>query len=98
MAEQDKTKKPPAITVRCESWEDYEWITQAAAKREMSRGEFLLAGTLQRRTGGPMPKSRAAKRAATARVATSAEAKAGVKPIPRKVPTPGTSAATGGKS
>jgi uncharacterized protein (DUF1778 family) len=83
MAEQDRSKKPPAITVRCESWEDYDWITQAATKREMSRGEFVLSATLQRRTGR-LPESRASKRAAAARsggVKTSAEAKAGVVPI-----------------
>lgn len=84
--------KPPAITVRCASWEDYEWITAAAAKRDMSRGEFLLAGALQRRTGGPMPKSRKelARTArengrldAAQRVRSSAEAKADVRPIPK---------------
>lgn len=81
MAEQ---AKPKAITVRCETQEDYDWITAAAAKRDMSRGEFLLAGALQRRTGGPMPQGRKAKAAARAGTATSAEAKANVTPIPRK--------------
>lgn len=87
MAEQEQNGKPPAITVRASSWEDYNWITQAAAKREMSRGEFLLAGALQRRTGGPMPKSRKAQRLeGLGNVRTSAEVKANVKPIPRQVP------------
>lgn len=74
----DRNGKPPAITVRAASWEQYDWITSAAAKREMSRGEFLLAGALQRRTGGPMAKSRRSRLAQT-----SASAKAGVRPIPK---------------
>lgn len=91
MAEQaqDRTGKPPAITVRAASWEDYDWITAAAERRSMSRGEFLLGGALQRKTGGPLPKSRAqlraeAKAAANGgQVATSAEAKADVVPRPK---------------
>lgn len=83
---QDRTgTKPPPITVRPETWDDYDWISAAAAKREMSRGEFVLSATLQRRTGR-LPESRASKRAAAARVATSEQAKAGVKPIPRQAP------------
>jgi hypothetical protein len=90
MAEQELTGKPPAITVRCDSWEDYNWITKAAAKRKNSRGEFLLLSTLQRKTGGPMPQSLKELRGQT-KIATSAEAKAGVKPIPRQVPRTGRS-------
>src|SRR3954469_9622124 len=93
MAEQDRSKKPPAITVRCESWDDYDWITGAAAKRDMSRGEFVLSAALQRRTGR-LPESRASKRAAAQAGAqkTSAEAKANVRPIPRttRKPAPAT--------
>lgn len=84
MAEQDRTKKPPAITVRCENWEDYDWIANAAAKRDQSKGEFCLLSTLQRRGGGPVPQGRKAKAAARVGVQTSAQAKANVKPIPRK--------------
>jgi hypothetical protein len=86
MAEPDRSKKPPAITVRCESWEDYDWIANAAAKRDQSKGEFCLLSTLQRRGGGPVPKGRRERAAAArANVSTSAEAKANVKPIPRQV-------------
>jgi hypothetical protein len=87
MAEQDRSGKPPAITVRCENWEDYDWIAQAAAKRDQSKGEFCLLSTLQRRGGGAVPPGRKQRAAqARANVATSDEAKANVKPIPRQTP------------
>lgn len=81
----ERQGKPPAITVRPESWELYDWITSAAEKRSMSRGEFLLAGAKQRRTGGPMPRSRReeARRATNGHAPSSAEAKANVQPIPK---------------
>lgn len=78
--------KPPAITVRTDSWEEYNWISAAADRRGNSRGEFLLLSALQRRSGGPMPQSLKDLRARQSNVVDSATAKAGVKPIPRRVP------------
>jgi hypothetical protein len=78
-----RSGKPPAITVRTDSWEEYDWITQAAAKRGNSRGEFLLLSALQRRGGGPMPQSLKALRERQSNVHDSATAKAGVAPRPK---------------
>lgn len=82
----ERSGKPPAITVRADNWDDYDWITQASVKRGESRGEFLLLSALQRRHGGAVPKGRKAKAAAAktgANVHTSAEAKADVQPRPK---------------
>lgn len=83
----ERSGKPPAITVRADNWDDYDWITQASVKRGESRGEFLLLSALQRRHGGAVPKGRKAKAAAAkapgANVHTSAQAKADVKPRPK---------------
>lgn len=77
--------KPPAITVRCDDWDTFRWIAEAAAKRDQSKGEFCLLSTVQRRGGGPVPQGRKAKAAAARTgVQTSAEAKASVKPIPKR--------------
>jgi hypothetical protein len=82
----DRSGKPPAITVRPESWEDYDRITAAAARKKMSRGEWLLAGGLQRLTGGPIrPSRRELREQAKAQggALSSAEAKANVRAIPK---------------
>jgi hypothetical protein len=86
----ERSGKPPAITVRTDSWEEYEWITAAAERRGNSRGEFLLLSALQRKTGGPMPQSLKALRERQSNVVSSADAKAGVTPRPKRpAATPG---------
>ena len=82
----DRSGKPPAITVRPESWEDYDRITAAATRKKMSRGEWLLLGGLQRLTGGPIrPSRRELREQAKANgPVSSVEAKAGVRAIPKR--------------
>lgn len=82
MAE-NKEPKGKAITVR-PTQAEHELIERAAHRAGQSMGEWLLATGLQRLHGGPYPR-----RGRTARdsslVATTAEVKAGVRPIPKRV-------------